>query len=105
MNELQLTAIQSGARIVYIISENDTGMHKVGITKNPNSLGRRLSNLQSGNPRKLNITAVYHFTEDGQAYAMEQNVLKAFSFNNLGLHDEWFQVSAYQLMKYIERAK
>ena len=84
--------IELDARIVYIIEEAGTNNFKVGISKSYQSLGRRLSNLQSGNPRLLTIVHTSDYALDGEAYGAEIMTHAQFTFNNLGLHREWFHM-------------
>src|SRR5258706_16304293 len=89
-----MTRIELQARIVYIIAEVGSGgrMYKVGISKNFNSLGRRLQNLQTGNPRQLSIIHTFEYQADGEAYKIEQETIKAFSFYQLGVTGDWFEL-------------
>ena len=99
--EQAMTKIEQSARIVYVMCEEE-GMIKIGISKHYQSLGRRLSNLQAGNPRKLSILFTKEYENDGEAYAAEQSAIKAFAFYNYGMATpEWFDVRLTELTAFI----
>lgn len=87
------------ARIVYLIQEHgDTPMTKIGVTKSDHSLDRRLSNLQQGNGRPLSISYTYRFSEDGEAYALEQSLLKALAVHRTYPESEWVRLTPAQIV-------
>lgn len=57
-----ITAAEAAAELTYIIVEenDDEWMVKVGCTRNEKTLKRRLTNLNTGNPRRLHIYAVFY---------------------------------------------
>ncbi len=85
-----IKAHQASARIMYLIQESATSNFKVGVTKDMHSLGRRLTNLQAGNPRELSIAHTWEFEADGEAYKLEQGMLLYFSDDTSG---EWIMNS------------
>ena len=96
-----MTKIEAQARIVYIVGESSTGLLKVGISKNANSLARRLQNLQTGNPRELKILTTFNYGQEGLAYSVEQDTIKAFSMYQYGLAGDWFDTTIQALTAYI----
>lgn len=86
----KILAHQIKARVLYVIAEHGSTFVKVGITKDSASLARRLTNLQTGNPRKLSIAHVVTFTGDGMAYSVEQRTLAFYALLGTRLGDsEW----------------
>ncbi len=81
-----MKAHQLKARILYLLSEAGGSNVKVGVTLNQQSLGRRVTNLQAGNSRKLSVAATYTFNVDGQAYSVEQATLRELNMHRVG---EW----------------
>jgi hypothetical protein len=70
---------------VYIISEGDAGPPvKIGVANNPLS---RISELQTGNPRKLRLARAWNMATRDGAFAVERAVLSQLSDRRLS--GEW----------------
>lgn len=95
-------AHQIKARMLYVIAEHGGMFVKVGITKDSASLARRLTNLQTGNPRKLSIVHTVTFTGDGMAYSVEQLTLNLYGTLGTRLGDsEWTSSSVHDIVSTI----
>ena len=68
---------------VYIISDGDS--YKIGVT---NCLEKRLSSLQTGNPRRLFVYRFIEVESDDEAYRIENNLHRIF--DDYRLEGEWF---------------
>lgn len=77
------------ARVCYLIQEADSNTFKVGVTQSMKTLKRRLRNLRTGNWRLLSVAHLFQFTEDGQAYRMEQDLLLIFADRRPSQDSEW----------------
>ena len=83
---------------LYIIQTDDEEYTKIGISKNPH---KRLKQLQTGNPRKLNLM-IHYPVEGGDPYRIEKQIHEHFS--RYRVEGEWFQdLDLDKIEKYIER--
>lgn len=78
---------QLGSTCVYLMREQNMTYYKVGRAKDPQ---KRLSDLQTGNPRKL-ILVCYVEVQDGKKEKEVQEKLKEYQAN-LGGGTEWFNL-------------
>ena len=76
------------ARLLYAIAETDQPTLKIGITKDQRTLARRLTVLNTGNPRRLIVRLVIEFTQDDHAYQVEQLLLRMYADNRVE-DSEW----------------
>lgn len=95
--------------ITYIIVEADTPhICKVGSTKSLHSLKRRLSNLQSGNSRELQVVCYWGYKEGAflnhhplAGQWLENVLLRAFTEYRI-LGREWLAVPAQAVVDYVK---
>lgn len=99
--ESVITSHQNAARILYVMQEGDSPFCKVGVTKNEDSLQRRLQNLQAGNPRLLSVVCTWSFDEDGQAFATEQQTFKDLAEFAPYAGSEWLALSPTDVRNWI----
>ena len=76
--------------LMYIIQEATSNYYKVGVSKNEGTLASRLSNLQSGNWRKLTIKQTSAVSNMNLAEQGAHNELEAEHVSQGG-GTEWFQ--------------
>lgn len=84
---------------IYIIKEIDTNYHKVGLTKDEPI--KRLTQLQTGNPRVLKIVAYFTVSNTRKIESLLHSILGKYHVMN-----EWFLLSddkRQSLIAYIER--
>lgn len=85
---------------IYIIREDDSDFHKIGISNGFPTI--RVTALQIGNPRKIKLVAYYHCENPAQ---LEQ-ILHA-QLEKYAVRGEWFDVPTldilYLLQVYIKR--
>ena len=74
---------------VYILKERNEDYYKIGSTTDPNT---RVSNLQTGNPRKLEYVRIYVADDCLQAENLAYNSVTPTYSANLGGGTEWFHV-------------
>lgn len=79
------------ARLVYVLQEAGEPNVKVGITKDFRTLKVRQANLQTGNPRRLLVARLWRFTQDLEAYHMEQAILDRFRGHRIE-GSEWLRL-------------
>ena len=83
--------------LMYIIQEATSNYYKVGVSKNRGTLASRLSNLQSGNWRKLTIEQTSAVSNMNLAEKDAHKKLKAHHIIQGG-GTEWFE-GPYQKIK------
>ena len=83
---------------IYIIREDQGEYYKIG---GASDLGQRLSNLQTGNPRRLNFERVYVAGDCKHAENLAANRVENYSAN-LGGGTEWFHVEANNLGDFLQ---
>lgn len=73
---------------LYVIESS--GLYKIGITKQP--MGKRLKDLQTGNPTSLNLILVKHCSN----YVKIEKYFHRL-FKHKHIRGEWFKLSSYDL--------
>jgi hypothetical protein len=77
-------------QLLYIVDEANSGYVKLGVTnQDPES---RLSNLQTGNPRTLELSHIIEIPGNNQHRVLEKNCKNWFS--NKRVQGEWYQMDA-----------
>lgn len=84
-------------RHVYVIAEDSARPVKVGYARNA---FWRLSDMQTGNFRKLHLCAVYLCADRLEAQRLEQQVHQ--QFDGLRILNEWFDVHAREVAAFID---
>jgi hypothetical protein len=74
---------------VYVLRETNGDYYKIGSTIDPN---KRLSKLQTGNPRPLEYVRAYTAADCLQAENLAYNSVTPTYSANLGGGNEWFHV-------------
>ena len=74
---------------VYIVKERNEDYYKIGASTDP---ATRVSNLQTGNPRRLDYVRLYRATDCLQAENVAKNSVTPTYNANLGGGTEWFHV-------------
>ena len=74
---------------VYILKEENGDYYKIGSTTD---YGKRVSDLQTGNPRKLEDVRIYEAADCLQAENLAYNSVTPMYSANLGGGKEWFHV-------------
>lgn len=88
---------------VYLILEIDSyggETHKIGISKNPAE--KRLKQLQTGNPNKIEILKVY---ESKNYKRVEQWLHSKYSLNKTLAENEWFKLTDEQIIGFLTTCK
>jgi hypothetical protein len=85
----------TSSSFLYIISEGEHGPVKVGRSRNP---GARISELQTGNARRLRVVVTYEFTHN-EACDAERLLHEALS--EFALAGEWFDVDEKFMAEYM----
>ncbi|WP_156038085.1 GIY-YIG nuclease family protein [Acidiphilium angustum] len=88
---------ESGIWHLYLIQEGESGAVKVGIARNA---FWRLSDLQSGNPRKLNMRAIWEADSRFDAASFEASVLHSFKGDRLT--GEWLHAPWESIQRFLE---
>ena len=84
---------------IYVISEEASPYLKIGVTTD---IERRLSGLQTGNPRKLFVADLVEFECERHAYFVESAVHSRLAGRKK--QGEWFDVPVEQVTEAINRA-
>jgi hypothetical protein len=84
---------------VYVIKTVDAPRCKIGKARNPE---RRLSELQTGNPMKLELLACIKCKSDAHALSIEKVAHRAFRGDSK--RGEWFQYSG-AIQRFVATAK
>lgn len=88
----------SGARYhFYVVQEGDDGPVKIGIARN--AFWRR-SDLQTGNPRKIFLRAIYECEGRSTALILEAAVLLEFADQRI--LGEWISAPLAAMVKFVE---
>lgn len=85
-------AKRRGSPKVYVIRMGDTPYYKIGYTTS--SVARRMAQLQTGNPFKLEIVKVFQGTTKDEAALHAKFANKRAPANN-----EWFILSTLDLLR------
>jgi hypothetical protein len=83
---------------VYLIQEGDSGAVKIGISRN--AFWRR-TELQGGNPRRIELRAVYESLSRPHTALVEKAVLREFASHRLV--GEWMCATWMDVASYIDR--
>lgn len=79
--------------VVYAISDGDE-FHKIGVAVN---VEKRIKQLQTGNPRKLILSAFVRCKSQTQAYLIESAAKRSLAeFKAVG---EWFRCSSFYALQ------
>lgn len=92
--QIARTSKTDGLAKVYFVQEGDRGPIKIGFTES--TLIKRLTQLQNGNPRMLNVLGVMSGGRD-----LEQDIHQAFGHLVIQGTKEWFQ-PAPELLEFIK---
>lgn len=84
------------ARHLYLVQEGDDGPVKVGIARNAIW---RVSSLRGGNPRTLNLRAVWEFPDRPSVLKAERDVQARFA--GARLVGEWFNAAPEAIRDYV----
>ena len=87
---------RGGFRHLYVVQEGDSGPIKVGIAANA---FWRLTELQVGNHRRLNLRAVFEGKDKRQVFNTEQRVHARLQVYAIG--GEWFACSVEDALSII----
>lgn len=103
MNLLECKIIKSEYKInkstsgyVYLICDPENNAFKIGVTRS--KINRRLKKLQTGNPTKLHIVAIYNTNYPFRLESMLHNLYKQNCILN-----EWFKIDS--ISKWINDCK
>ena len=72
-------------KYVYLIKSEESGLYKIGVSKNPNT---RLKQLQTGNGDKLKLLEKF---QTDHAFKVESAMKNTYSY--LRKNGEWFELS------------
>jgi len=89
--------MQNNKKYTYLIKDNENGLYKIGVAKNPQ---KRLKELQTGNPFELFIVDTY-LTE--YSNKIEKTLHRKYSY--LKKEGEWFNLSIQEEVSFIDDCK
>jgi hypothetical protein len=88
---------------VYLILEVDKNgdeFYKIGISKNEPK--KRLKQLQTGNPNKIDVLKTY---ESKNYKKVEQWLHSKYSLNRTDSNNEWFKLTDQDILNFIDTCK
>ncbi len=79
---------------LYILTMNESSLFKVGVT---NDIDKRLSNIQTGNPLKINV---FFCQQIDEAYKIESRI--KIKYSKYIKNGEWYEgIKPEEIKKYI----